>query len=342
MPKSVRLEDIAKECGVTKGLVSRALAGKYNVGDDTRNIIMQKAVELGYDFNKLRVKTKVKKSAVIIVSQTILMKEGYWQPIIKNMYATLNRANIKMEYFVYDQENIDIESVRKLKDNPCIAFVVLHRNPDEIFKELEKFNKPIIEIDPKYMHYSGVTTIKFSNYASIYGMVEKLISYGHKHICFYGSDMHALSFRERHEGFLAAIDNNKNKGVIGYNIIFDNSTLQYSDNELLEKTLNQNPKITAIICANDICALNAYKVIEKMGKKIPDDYSIVGFDNIQQGENSNPSLTTFNVPREQIGNEIGLYIIRLTQDNKPHYSECIIHCKFIERDSIKRIGEEYE
>ena len=46
MQKAVRLEDIAKECGVTKGLVSRALAGKYNVGDETRNLIMKKAVEL--------------------------------------------------------------------------------------------------------------------------------------------------------------------------------------------------------------------------------------------------------------------------------------------------------
>ena len=52
MAKAVRLEDIARECHVSKGLVSRALAGKYNVGDETRNEIMQKAVELGYDFAK--------------------------------------------------------------------------------------------------------------------------------------------------------------------------------------------------------------------------------------------------------------------------------------------------
>ena len=141
MAKTVRLEDIAKECGVTKGLVSRALAGKYNVGDETRNIIMQKAVELGYDFKKLRSKTNKKTSVVIIVSSTILMKEDYWQPIIKNMYATLNRASIKLEYFVFDSGNIDLDQVRSLKDNPCIAFVVLHKNPDAIFKEIRKFNQ---------------------------------------------------------------------------------------------------------------------------------------------------------------------------------------------------------
>ena len=83
MAEKVRLEDIARECNVTKGLVSRALAGKYNVGDETRNIIMQKAVELGYDFTKLRGKNNRKPSVVIVVSSNILLKEDYWQPIIK-------------------------------------------------------------------------------------------------------------------------------------------------------------------------------------------------------------------------------------------------------------------
>lgn len=58
----------------------------------------------------------------------------------------LNRASIKMEYFVFDSENIDMDSVHALKNNPCIAFVVLHRNPDEIFNELVKFNKPIVKL----------------------------------------------------------------------------------------------------------------------------------------------------------------------------------------------------
>lgn len=338
MAKAVRLEDIARECHVSKGLVSRALAGKYNVGDETRNEIMQKAVELGYDFAKLRAAPKKKTSVVIVVSSTILLKEDYWQPMIKNMYATLNRASIKLEYFVFDSDNIDLGSVRALKDNPCICFIVLHKNPDVIFKELRKFNKPIIEVDPKYMHYSGVTQIKYSNYTSIYEATQKLIDYGHKNILFFGSDMHAMSFRERHEGFMACIDASNNIGVNGYNVIFDNTNLQYSDNEMLEAALKSNKDISAIICANDICALNVYKVVKKMGKRIPEDYSIVGFDNISEGKTSSPTLSTFNVPREQIGDEIGLYIIRLTQEDKPQYSEFVIRCDFIERDSIRKVG----
>ena len=338
MAKKVRLEDIAKECGVTKGLVSRALAGKYNVGDEKRNEIMQKAVELGYDFDKLRTKKTKKTSVVVIVSQAILLKEDFWQPILKNMYAALNRASIKMEYFVFDSNNIDLESVRGLKDNPCMAFIIFHKNPDSIFKELKKMNKPIIEVDPKYLHYTGTTQIKYSNYTSMFEATQTLIKYGHKNIAFYGSDSHSFSFRERHEGFLSCIEKNRiTNSVRGFSLIFDNSDLQYSDNEMLESFLNEHPEVTAIVCANDIVALNVYKIVQSMGKSIPKDYSIIGFDNVRAGRYASPSLSTFNVPREQIGDEIGLYILRLKQDNKPQYSEFTIRCDFIERESIRRL-----
>ena len=337
MAKVVRLEDIAKECGVSKGLVSRALAGKHNVGDETRNIIMQKAVELGYDFDKLRGKGKKKVSVIIVVAQEILMKEAFWQPIIKNIYASLNRASIQLEYCVFDTNNFNVQAIRALDDNPCLAFIVMHKNPDALYKELMKFHKPIIEIDPKYMHPTGTTQVKYSNYTSIYEVTQKLIDYGHKHLCFYGSDMHAMSFRERHEGFNACVDTNKDSGVTGVSIIFDNSNLQYGDNEMLKNTLLEHPEITAIVCANDICALNAYDVIKQLGKKVPDDYSLVGFDNVSAGKESNPPLSTFNVPREEIGDEIGSYILRLMQENKPQYSEIMIRCNFVERESIRKL-----
>ena len=338
MSKKVRLEDIAKECGVTKGLVSRALAGKYNVGDEKRNEIMQKAVELGYDFSKLRSKKKKKNSVVVIVSHNILLKEDFWQPMLKNLYATLNRLSIKMEYFVFDPNNIDFQAIKGLKNNPCMAFIVLHHNPDSIFKELQKFNKPIIEVDPKYIHPLGVTQIKYSNYTSLYEATQRLIDYGHKNILFFGSDFHSYSFRERHEGYYSCILKNKAKGINGYSLNFDNSTLQYCDNDMLTNFLKEHPEVTAICCANDIVALNVYKVIKAMGKSVPQDYSIIGFDNVSDGRYATPSLSTFNVPREEIGDEIGLYIIRLKQDNKPQYSEFTIRCDYIERDSVRKLN----
>ena len=337
MGQKVRLEDIARECGVTKGLVSRALAGKYNVGDEMRTKIMTKAVEMGYNFDKLRTKTKKKQSVLLVISSRILLKEDFWQPIIKNIYATLNRVSIKLEYFVFEEDNLDIEAIRALKDNPARAIVVIHSNPDKLYEELLKLGKHIVEVDPKNFHSAGVTQIKLSNYSSMFEATQMLIEKGHKHIAFFGSDMHAKSFRERHEGFLACIDMNKNKGIKGTSIIFDNTNLQYSDNEMLEKALSTED-FTAIVCANDICALNAAKVIKRIGKTIPWDYSLVGFDNIKNDWLVLPPLCTFNVPREQLGDEIGHYLVSLFEENSLKYSELVIRCEYIDRDSVRKIG----
>ena len=99
MGTRVRLEDIAKECGVTKGLVSRALAGKYNVSDETRNLIVQKAAEMGYDNAHLRSRPETISRVLLVISSRImsvggLLSAGFDQ--IFNLYNPL----------VYDQVDI--------------------------------------------------------------------------------------------------------------------------------------------------------------------------------------------------------------------------------------------
>ncbi len=334
MSKRVTLEQIAEACGVTKGLVSRALGGKYNVGDEMRSIINQKAVELGYNFDKLRSKSHESAKVTLMISSRILLKEDFWQPIIKAMSATLDHNSIKLDYCIYDEKNIvDIEE--KVKSSSSKAYILMHSNPEELVNLLIKTKKPVIEIDPKVLHFNGVTEVKFSNYASIYEATQMLIDKGHKTIAFYGSDMHATSFRERHEGFLACMDMNKDKAKC-ISIIFDNSTLQYSDNDMLRNALEEN-KIDALICANDIIALNAYKVIKSMGLTIPQDVSVIGFDNIRESESSYPRLSTFNVPRDELGNEVAKYLINLFADRQLPFSQIVISCEYIEKDSIREI-----
>jgi LacI family transcriptional regulator len=333
----VRLEDIARECGVTKGLVSRALAGKYNVSDETKNRIVQKAAEMGYDNTNLRSRPAPISRALLVISSRIMLKEDYWQPIIKSISHTLDMSSIIMEYFVYDENKIDDVLLKKLSESDCGAFIVIHSNPKIINEELKRTNKPIIEVDPKSFHSDGVTQVKFSNYDSIYLATEELIAKGHKCIAFYGSDMHSTSFRERHEGFLACIEANKKNNIEGISINFDNSTLNYADDELLKSNL-QSHKITALICANDIIALGAYKIIKGLGLRIPDDVSVIGFDNIREGEYASPRLSTFNVPREELGKEVADYLIGMFSKRQLQYSQIVIRCVYLPKDSVKTLN----
>lgn len=339
MASRVRLEDIAKECGVTKGLVSRALAGKYNVSDDTKSKIVQKALEMGYDESHLRSLVKPISRVTLVIPSRMMFKEDYWQPIIKSISKTLDFSSIVLEYFVYEENKLDEEALSKLQYMTSSAFILIHSNPSVLSDRLKTLGKPVVEVDPKFFHSDTLTKVKFSNYDSMYEATEELIKNGHKVLGFYGSDAHSTSFRERREGFLAAIQAYDSLGVRGVSLDFDNQNLNYSDDALLQASLEKEP-ITALLCANDIIALNAYKVIARIGKKIPDDISVVGFDNIKEGQEANPPLTTFNVPREKLGKEIADYLLGMFSERQLQYSQIVIHCPFIRRPSIRSLNKE--
>ena len=332
--KKTTLDQIAKECGVTKGLVSRALGGKNNVSDATREKIIRKATELGYDTSKLKVHKVSSNRVLLIGSSRILFKEDFWQPIITAISSTLSRSNLIVEYFAFEEDKIDDVLLKKLKESSCSAFIIIHVAPQVIIDALVNKNKPIVIVDPKTFH-SEATQFKFSNYDSSYLAVRRLIEQGHRYIAFYGSDSHSQSFRERHEGYMACMENHKGEAT-PCSIIFNNDKKYYSDEEMLTNALNTHP-ITAIVCANDIIALNAIKVINRLNKKVPDDISVIGFDNIRAGEFTSPKLSTFNIPRQEIGEEVAKYVANSIKSHQIAYSQIVIRCDFIERESNKEI-----
>ena len=332
--KKPTLEQIAKECGVTKGLVSRALNGKSNISDATREKIIRKATELGYDTSKLKAYKVSSNHVLLISSNRILFKEDFWQPIITSISSTLSRYNLIMEYFVYNEDSIDEPLIKKLKDSTCSAYIIMHLTPKAIMDVVIEKKKPTVVVDPKTF-YSEATQFKFSNYDSTYLATQRLIQQGHTNIAFYGSDSHSTSFRERHEGFMSCMETNKGR-VKSYSIIFDNSEKNYANEEMFLDAITNNP-ITAVVCANDIIALNAIKTINRANKKVPDDISVIGFDNIRMGEFTSPKLSTFNIPRQETGEEVAKYVANSIKSHQIPYSQIIIRCNYIERESNREI-----
>lgn len=337
MKNKVSLEDIAKECGVTKGLVSRALAGKYNVSEQMHDKICRKAVEMGYDFSRLRTRKGPSSRVLIACPSHLLFKEDFWQPIIQSIISTLNKHNLVGEYFIFEEDTLSSAQLKKLANEIYGAYIVIHIDPEPLMNVLLSSSRPIILVDPKTF-FSDATQVKFSNYDSIYAATTSLIKQGHKHIAFYGADAHSTSFRERHEGFLASIDAHREEGIKDYNIIFDNSNTNYADEKMFSEAFANN-QITALICANDIIAINAYASLRKLGKHVPDDVSVIGFDDVRSAETCSPGLTTFHVPRKEVGREIAKYAVNSIRNEQAPYSQIVIRCRYVKRNSTREISE---
>ena len=314
--KRVTIQDIADKVGVTKGLVSRALRGKYNVSEKMREEITRTAVSLGYDFNKLRAKNKRRSKCLLIMTSDMLLKKDYWQPIIRTLTNTLDEKHVNLEYLIYDENSCGQADVARLKAVEASGYVFMNNNPEILLRATENTNLPVVVIDPKTVLSGKHLQIKYSNFNSFYDITKLLIKAGHKHFVFYGPRAESASFIERMQGVLTCVGDNATSGVTVSEVLFDNESGSYADNESFEDVLRSRPEITAVMCANDIIAINAMKSIEGIGKKVPEDYVVVGFDNIAESADPKISLTTVNVPREDLGAEAARYLINHI-NNKP-------------------------
>lgn len=335
---TVTVSAIADALGVSKGLVSRALTGKTNVSSDMRNAIIKKAIEMGYDFDRLRTKLK-RRNVLLVMTSDMMLKEEYWQPIILSIASTLDERNINLEYFIYDEDSLSEEQLQGLVRSDIRGYIFMHNNLERALEEVEKTSYPIVIVDPKRVLMGKTLRVKYSNHDSVYSLVELLVENGHKHICFYGSKTWSVSFAERCQGFDDCIAMHEKEGVTGYHVLFDNLDRQYADNEAFEGFLQKNPQITAVVGANDIIALNAMQSLRRMGRRVPEDVSITGFDNLTRCEYISPALTTVNVPRKEIGEEVAKYLIdHINAPSNVCYSQIIIDCDLMVRDSIKNIN----
>ena len=332
--KRVTIQDVADKVGVTKGLVSRALRGKYNVSEKMREEITRTAVSMGYDFNRLRAKNKRRSKCLLIMTSDMLLKKDYWQPIIRTLTQTLDEKHVNLEYLIYDEKTCGAADVAKLKAVEASGYVFMNNNPEILIRAAENTNLPVVVIDPKTVMSGRHLQIKYSNFNSFYDLTKLLIKAGHKNFVFYGPKAESASFTEREQGFKACISDNADTGVTAEEVLFDNNAGRYADNKKFETLLVTHPEITAILCANDIIAINAMKSIAAIGKKVPKDYAVVGFDNIAESADPKINLTTVNVPREELGAEAARYLINHINNKQIKYSQIVIDCETVIRGSI--------
>lgn len=340
--KRVTVEEIAKQVGVSKGLVSRALTGKYNVSDKVRDEITRTAVAMGYDFGCLRSNNKKRSKCVLIMSSGMLLKEEYWQPIIQTIISTLDEAHINLEYFIYDEKTLGQDDIVRLKTINASGYFFMNNNPTELLTAVEGTNRPVVVIDPRTVRTGKHLQVKYNNFNSFYELTSRLISMGHRHFLFYGPIGASTSFNEREQGMMTCVRDNAALKVTAEEVLFSNESGNYADNAMFEAALKKHPEITAVFCANDIIAINARLSIERLGKRIPEDYSLVGFDNIRESGDPHVDLTTVNVPRMELGREAARYLIEHISNQQIRYSQIVIDCETVIRGSIRSLGKTEE
>lgn len=333
MTKNVTMKDIAKELDVSTVTISKALSGKEGVSDELRKLIKCKADEMGYRYNALGKSMRDGKNynIGILIPEQFMHESAFYS----KMYQSLIKEMMPYNYFgileiVSCQEEKESIMPRILKNNKVDGIILLGQMQKDYIWMIDKTKVPYIFLDFVDDTFDVDTIISDNVYGS-YEITNYLISEGHGEIGFIGNQFATTSITDRYLGYYKALLEHRLR-IHEEWIIKDRNEQGEFIELLLPKELP-----TAFVCNCDKIAYELIKLLKKKGIRVPEDVSVVGYDNYIYATLSDPQITTVEVNVDAMSETAILSIIRRIQNPNLESSRKIISGRIIIRDSVTNL-----
>jgi LacI family transcriptional regulator len=334
---NVRVKDIAKAVGVSSTTVSLVLNSKPGAGDDLRARILRTAKDLGYKAPKGARAGSLCLLHIARHGHTINRDHDVFiGDYIEGLSHEAKHVGYALEILTFKPapiEQILDAALGKASDGFIVLGTELSREDVESFRALRR---PLVFLDT-YHEFLDFDFVDMNNEDSVFLILSHLHALGHRRIGFVRAAVETRNIRLREEGFYAGLDR------IGLeadkSFVFSVDQTYHGAYDDMKAILAGGPRLpTALVCGNDIIASGCLKACSDTGIRVPDDLSIVGFDNLPLSAVVDPPLTTMQVSKAQIGRmAIQLLVSRLRGDADMPSVKVLIGGKLVERYSVKRI-----
>lgn len=329
------LKDVAKLAGVAVGTVSRYLNEPERLRESTRQKIQPAIKALGYSPNSVARSLRRGKTGLVMVTCWSI-GDPYFGDVIRGIERVAQRHG----FAVLVKE---VPSVRW--SSALVRDIILSRAADGVIVlgsispfDMEegadsevRYPPVVVGAEMVSMAMQRLPSVRIDNVAAAEELTRFLVDLGHRRIAFMTGEPGSHMMDDREIGFrnvLAA------HGVPVPSELFAYGDLIIQGGRKATQTLmNLSEPPTAIVCANDEMAIGAMAELRAMGLTVPQDVSIVGFDDIRYAELMNPRLTTVAQPREEIGERCFHRLVRAMDDPAAETGVEIVPHKLVVRDS---------
>ncbi len=281
----------------------------------------------------------IKNTVGIIVP---FLDESLISKIIVGVEKVINNSNLKLLFTHTDNdEKIQSKYIRQFrKDNVggLIIFPVENETVDEEIKKLEKDGFPFVLID-RLIENVDSNYVIVNNIGGGYKAVDHLINLGHKKIGFISHVYwNTSTVRSRYQGYLRVLEEYHIPLKEEYVLKYDYTKIESIETKnKIKRYLTRDDRPTAVFCVNDYIAIDILNMAREIGLRVPEDLSVVGFDNNDILSRFNIPLTTINQPKEQIGKKAAEIILSQIQDGSKDFQQVVLPTKLIERESCSVI-----
>lgn len=325
------LKDIAKEAGVSVMTVSRVINGNQSkVSEETTRRVLDIIKKSGYVPNLSARSLSSKNSRIITIimpGNVDRLKDAYISTMFANIaqYVQLNNYYI-MVNIINDYHDI----TRRLHTWNVDGAIFLGMVEDDILQIKEDNQIPLVFTD-SYSSIRQITNVGIDDYKGGVLAAKHFIERGHRSFAFIGTSLVSSVIKHRLKGFQDTIIN------AGLSLKPEHILEVDENTSLTKKILHFNEPITAIFATSDMVAINLIDEMTGMGLRVPEDYSIIGFDNLPISYYITPKLTTISQDIDRKAHLASDILFRHINDHNAPAESIVLDVKLIERDSVSTI-----
>lgn len=327
------MKDVARKAQVSTATVSRALMNPDKVSQATRSRVEQAAVDVGYLPHTLGRSVKRGDSRTLLVIVPDIC-DPFFSEIIRGIEVTAAASGYLVLIGDCAHQNQQEKTFVDLIVTKQIDGMLLlgSRLPFDAGKE-EQRNLPPMVMANEFAPELELPTVHIDNLTAAFNAVSYLYGVGHRHIaCIAGpEEMPLCHFRL--QGYIQAMRRHNltvNPAYIARgDFSFDAGA------KAMEQLLAQSPPPDAVFCHSDIMALGALSLIKRRNLRVPQDISVMGFDNISISQFCDPPLSTVAQPRYEIGRQAMLLLLDQIQGQAVNSGSRLLECELMIRGSTR-------
>lgn len=338
--KKTTLKDVAERAGVSKATVSYILNNSNKpITEETKAKVKKAMEELNYvpDLGAASLTNKTSKMIGVVIPQTepgsqLMFHNSFYSEIISSIEYYARKIGY---HILISGTNVDESYIKHVYERNLDAVIAIGVYPDEFFDQFRKIGIPAVLID-SYCKDESFHNIRIDDELGGYLATKYMLDKHHKKVGFLSGKMKEDGvIKKRHEGYKRALS----EYGIRYDkdLIFEGEVDFDSGIDIAERIVKDSIPVSGIVTTADVLAIGAIKGFHKMGKNVPADYSVIGFDDLEISKYITPGLTTIKQDIYGKGRLAVEILSRSLEDKSYPKQDIIIPFEVIERESVREL-----
>lgn len=332
--RRVYLREIAKNAGVSISTVSRVLSNAGGISEGVQEHVLSIAAELGYKKSEVSGPTQLRNVTLLTGLPLTSFIDPFHADVLNGVESACGEAGIHLSYATFNNRAADEKVLNRLQQNQVDGLLLLSLDDTEFIEQIRGLNIPTVMVNVDIPELSEDTFLP-DNYNGARLAMRYLIENGHERILHITQSKRS-TIRHRTEAYKAALIE---AGIrVDPKLIIETEINPEETYRVMAKRFAQSElDFSAVFCANDLAAMGFMRAAQDAGLRIPEDVSVIGFDDIASAAFLSPPLTTIRIETGQLASLAVRRLIDRATEPELVPIRVVLTCKLVERRSVARV-----